>query len=258
MGREATITFEQVAAAAEALQGAGAKPTSRAVRECLGNTGSMGTVNKLLQAWRAGLQRQAADPAVPASVQRAILAFVGQELAGATAALTAELAEQRQESADLAADNERQAADLAQQQGALAALHAELAMLQGRLAQMEAESAMLRVELDKERQGRVAAEREAAIQAAQLAAERERAGEHAARAAQAERQAQSTTQALASANIAIQAGQARLESAARELEDAKQAAAEARAAARRSGEEAAELRGKLAAAAPAVWQRSNK
>ena len=53
MGREATITYEQVAAAADAMKVAGGKPTSRGIRERLGNTGSMGTVNKLLQAWKA-------------------------------------------------------------------------------------------------------------------------------------------------------------------------------------------------------------
>ena len=53
MGREATISYEQVAAAADAMKVAGGKPTTRGIRERLGNTGSMGTVNKLLQAWKA-------------------------------------------------------------------------------------------------------------------------------------------------------------------------------------------------------------
>ena len=42
-----------VAPAADAMKVAGGKPTSRGIRERLGNTGSMGTVNKLLQAWKA-------------------------------------------------------------------------------------------------------------------------------------------------------------------------------------------------------------
>ena len=48
MGRELTITFEQVAAVADTMKTNGIKPTSRSVRERLGNTGSMGTVNKFL------------------------------------------------------------------------------------------------------------------------------------------------------------------------------------------------------------------
>lgn len=73
MGREATITYEQVAAAADAMKVAGSKPTSRAIRERLGNTGSMGTVNKLLQDWRAGQERRIGNALVLlATLQRAI------------------------------------------------------------------------------------------------------------------------------------------------------------------------------------------
>jgi len=53
MGREATISYEQVAAAADTMKAAGSKPTSRAIRERIGNIGSMGTINRHLQAWRA-------------------------------------------------------------------------------------------------------------------------------------------------------------------------------------------------------------
>ncbi|WP_343878783.1 DNA-binding protein, partial [Cupriavidus pauculus] len=50
MAREG-ITFEQVAAAADALVGEGQQPTIRAIRERLG-TGSPNTVHKHLTAWR--------------------------------------------------------------------------------------------------------------------------------------------------------------------------------------------------------------
>ena len=51
MAREG-VTFEQVAAAADALVGAGQQPTIRAVREKLGDTGSPNTIHKLLAKWR--------------------------------------------------------------------------------------------------------------------------------------------------------------------------------------------------------------
>ena len=213
MGREATITYEQVAAAADAMKVAGSKPTSRAIRERLGNTGSMGTVNKLLQDWRAGQERRIAHALVlPATLQRAILEFMDQELTGAKATLEAELAEQQQEAADLATENERQAGDIEDKAEAVTALQAELANLQGRMAQMdvdlgaarldgererkaaeaartelaksllkleamprlEADLASLRLELDKERQGRVVAEQQAAVLGAKLEAAIER------------------------------------------------------------------------------------
>ena len=213
MGREATITYEQVAAAADAMKVAGSKPTSRAIRERLGNTGSMGTVNKLLQAWKVGQERQIAHAlALPAPLQRAILEFMDQELSGAKATLEAELAEQQQEATDLAMENERQASDIEDKAETVTVLQAELANLQGRMAHMEvdldaarldgerernaaeaartelaksllrleamprleADLATLRLELDKERQGRVVAEQQAAVLGAKLEAALER------------------------------------------------------------------------------------
>jgi len=65
MGREAAVTPEQVHDAADAIKAEGGKPTLRSVRERLG-TGSMGTINKYLQGWKAGQERQqAAEPAIP-------------------------------------------------------------------------------------------------------------------------------------------------------------------------------------------------
>ena len=97
MGREATITAEQVNAAADGMKADGIKPTSRAIRERLGNTGSMGTINKLLQRWKSGQERQAATAlTLPPMLQRAVLEFMDQELTAARAALEAELADQQQ------------------------------------------------------------------------------------------------------------------------------------------------------------------
>jgi chromosome segregation ATPase len=214
MGREATISYEQVAAAADTMKATGSKPTSRAIRERLGNIGSFGTINRHLQAWRAGQERQIASAlALPAALQRSILDFMGQELASAKAALETDLAEQQQEAADLATENERQAADIEDKADTLTALHAELATLQGRLGQMqtdlaaakddadrerqaaeaartelaksllrleamprlETDLAALRAELDKERQGRVSAEQQAAVLTAKLEAATDRA-----------------------------------------------------------------------------------
>ncbi|MFP3733210.1 DNA-binding protein, partial [Bacillus sp. SIMBA_006] len=75
---------------ADAMKADGIKPTSRAVRERLGNTGSMGTINKLLQHWKAGQERQAtASLTLPPALQKAVLDFMDQELAAARATLEA-------------------------------------------------------------------------------------------------------------------------------------------------------------------------
>ena len=114
MARESTITLEQVAAAAAELIASGAKPTLRAVRESLG-TGSMGTIARMLQAWKGSQERTAvAELALPPALQRAILDFMQSELAAARAPLVAELADTQATAADLAAENERQTDDLAE------------------------------------------------------------------------------------------------------------------------------------------------
>ena len=296
MVREATITYELVVAAAASMKVAGGKPTSRGIRERLGNTGSMGTVNKLLQAWKAAQERQvSAALSLPPVLQRAILDFLGQELSQAKAALKAELAEQQQEAADLAAENERQGADIEDKNDAAVALQANLATLQGRLNQieidlatarndalrereaaeaarielakallrleamprLEADLGALRVDLDKERQGRVAAEQQAAVLGAKLEGANERTGKAEAAAIEAAAQARKHGEAVFAeaakveaakntiANLTgkLEAMQAQIERQAAELDAVQRGAA-------KPSEDPAELRGKPATRPP--------
>lgn len=207
MGREATITPDQVHAIADAIRAEGGKPTLRAVRERLG-TGSMGTVSKHLQQWKAGQERHAAtELALPPALQRAVLDFMATELAAARAPLEAELADQQQTAGDLATENERQATTIENQAGELEALAADKAAAEGKAEQLavdlatakeetvrerqaaeqartelakamlrleamprlEADLAAIRAELAKERQGRIDAEQQAAVLTAQKA-----------------------------------------------------------------------------------------
>lgn len=210
MAREATITQEQVNAAAEALRAAGTKPTVRAVRERLGNTGSQATVMRMLDAWKRQQVQVAETPVtLPAALQVALADYVGQAVAEGKAALAAELAEQQQISADLALESERlgttierleqeldaairereavagRAAQLEvdlgrargeaeQERGAAEIARTELAKTQLRLEAMprlEAEMQTLREALEYERTARVAAEQGAAVAAARLEGE---------------------------------------------------------------------------------------
>lgn len=287
MGREATISYEQVAAAADTMKATGSKPTSRAIRERIGNIGSMGTINKHLQAWRFGQERQIADAlALPPTVQRSILDFMGQELASAKAALESDLAEQQQEAADLATENERQAADIEDKADALTTLHAELATLQGRLGQMEtdlaaakedadrerkaaeaarielakallrleamprleADLATLRAELDKERQGRVSAEQQAAVLAAKLEAMSDRTAKAEAAVIEATAQANKNgeTVFLEAAKSTIANLTGKLDTMQAQIQRQVNELDAARQEAKKASEEAAELRGKRA------------
>lgn len=138
------ITFEQVAAVADALMGEGQQPTIRAVRERLGDTGSPNTIHKHLTAWREARPvavavvaelPQVLTMAIAAEIERAASQARGEiegrlvqaqaeaaELAGAGEVLEAErdaLADQvtalTTERDTLAGKAEQQAADLAEQ-----------------------------------------------------------------------------------------------------------------------------------------------
>lgn len=206
MVREATITQEEVNAAADSIRGAGNKPTARAVREVLGR-GSMATVLRLLQNWQAGQGRAPDTPVVlPLGLQRALVDFIAQEVAAAKLTLEQDLVAAQQAQKDLITENEAQAADLDGIQTTLEELQAEHSQLEGRYAQLttdfeearqttethrqaaetarteiaklqlrmegvprlEAKLAKLKTDLDAERAARVSADQTAAVATAKL------------------------------------------------------------------------------------------
>lgn len=127
IGREVKVTAEQVNIAAEALKADGVKVTARALRERMGNIGCLGTISKLWQRKKAGMQRQvAAVSDLSPVLQRAILDFVGQEVSATSSVLEAEMAEHMQEASDLATENERQLEVIENQLGELESLKEEL------------------------------------------------------------------------------------------------------------------------------------
>lgn len=153
MGREATVTVEQVHATANALHAEGIKPTLRLVRERLG-TGSMGTINSFLQRWRSGQQLEQSQPLVmPPVLQRAILDFMGSEIAAAKGALEGQITEQRQELSDLAAENMRQAEVIEHLQVDMELLATEKSAIAGRAEQLLADLATAKEEASRERHG---------------------------------------------------------------------------------------------------------
>lgn len=285
MARESTITLDQVVAAADSIKALGGKPTARAVREALG-TGSMATVLKLLQQWQDRQMRTPESPmALPVGLQRALVDFIGQEVAGAKADLQADLVDARQANADLIAESERQASTIEIQAEALESVQVDRAGLSGRLAQVESDLAKSGDDVAAERQAAEHARIELAkaqlrLEAvprieseiekvrAELLETRAKAAElheaaavataklEAAEAARTKAETQievaaareaATAKALENERVSVQACQARLESAARELAAAGASVTKARAEAKRSSEEAAELRGQLAA-----------
>lgn len=152
MPREATISYDQVAATADAIKAEGGRPNSRNIRERLGQ-GSMGTIHKLLTQWQTGQARHIdATLTLPPPLQRSILDFMSQELASARATLEAELVEAQMAASDLATENERQASHLEALQNAIDELQDDASTVKGQLAQMEKDLAEARDESGRERQ----------------------------------------------------------------------------------------------------------
>ncbi len=158
MAREPTITFEQVAAAADALKGQGVRPTARAIRDTLG-TGSMATILKFLQQWQGTQVRQSQtiDDTIDPSIARAISNQIAAKVQEATADATVRLADLQGEADTLIAENERQAADLETANADRAALVEKLATLSGTVAQLEADAKRTAADLATERQSSEAA-----------------------------------------------------------------------------------------------------
>lgn len=151
MGREASITFEQVASVADQIQReTGKKPTTRAVRELLGS-GSLGTIVKFLQQWQAGQARtsdQVIDDALDPAIGRSIVNAIGERVKKATGEATSRIADLQVEISDLAKENERQAEEIEDLLRKVNELESSLANSTGRMSQLEAELSHVRAERD--------------------------------------------------------------------------------------------------------------
>lgn len=152
MVREATITQEQVNAAANALRAAGNKPTVRAVRKELGDVGSQATVMRMLGVWKANqVQVPEAPLELPAPLQRVLVDYLGQLVAQEKQELSAELAEQQQVNTDLGMENERLLSQVAALEAELAACQSERDLLAGRVQQQESDLQLARDDAEQER-----------------------------------------------------------------------------------------------------------
>ena len=133
------ITFEQVAAVADAIAARGDRPTLRGVRAELGS-GSMGTIQKHLAAWQ-GQRRQivTSTATLPTEIQRVILSEIEREVDAARAELEADLAATKGDRDALADDNEAQAEQIEQQTARLDEIEATSQQQAGRIAQLESD-----------------------------------------------------------------------------------------------------------------------
>jgi colicin import membrane protein len=287
MPRAATITQDQVNAIANQLNAKGIKPTVRLVIAEHGS-GSQGTVHPMLKNWERGNRPATEGVTLSPVLVRMLQEHFTQEVAHATAEVRVQLADSEEAAGDLARENKAQANLLEQREEEIGKLtdgaaamqgrfdqlerelvaaqeeaarlrgdaehaHTELAKAQMRLDAMprlEADLAAARAECDSERQVRIAAERDAAVGAAQRDSLAARVEEDKTRiealeaqlAAGAERERRQAAD-LTSTRVAVEAGNARLEQADRTIASLKTDLTQARASERAAVEAAAELRG---------------
>ena len=241
MAREG-ITFEQVAAAADDLVGQGKQPTIKAIREALG-TGSPNTVHRHLATWREGRpQAVVTASALPASLTAVIAAEIERAAAQARAEIEARLVQAQAEAADLSGAGEALEAERDALVEQVAALTTERDTLAGKAAQQAADIAAQVLQIEREQAAAEAARLEVATARVKIEAQSEQAAELVRLRAALDSSQQVRQQAEQQAAVLaakLEATIDRLESAAREIEDA-------RAAAKKAGEEAAELRGRFA------------
>jgi chromosome segregation ATPase len=161
MGRSG-ITYDQVAAAADALFSETGKATLKDVRERLG-TGGMGTIHKHLTAWNANRPK---DPApqieMPADMARSFSAWVTQASTAARADAEERLVTAQAEAQELARAGEQLEAERDALLDQITSLTTERDQAQGAATERAAEIERLGKEVERERQLAGAAQVEAA------------------------------------------------------------------------------------------------
>ena len=152
MGRESSITLEQVSTIANEIKTSGGKATSRAVRDALGS-GSMATICKLLAQWQASQERksEAIDDSLSQAVAKAISNDIASKVQSAIADATSRLADLQSEHDLLITENEKQTADLEYLVNSLASEKEQNSKFAGRVQQLEADAMLISTKLDRER-----------------------------------------------------------------------------------------------------------
>jgi uncharacterized coiled-coil protein SlyX len=168
------VSYEDVAAAAEAFVAAGDRPTLRKVRDKLG-TGSLGTIQKHLSTWQASrVPVEIPRVALSAGLTEALLDEIARHLQAAKEESSLELGEARAARDELAEELERKVGQLestvASQEGTIAQLRADAAAMAKRIAQVTRELGRAELKLEQvgplkdtvvDLQGRLQAEQQA-------------------------------------------------------------------------------------------------
>jgi chromosome segregation ATPase len=281
------ITFEQVAAVADAMLGNGQQPTINGVRDRIG-TGSPNTIHKHLLIWRAARpQTIAATPELPANLATAIATEIERATANARSEVEDKLVQSQAEAVELAnagevleaerdelfeqvveltthrdtlaGKAEQQAVDIEaleervkREQQAAEFARVELAKAQlkiesgtEKLVDQNQEIERLRATLEVESKARIAAEQVAAVLTAKLESMTERVTKAEAKVDKLDQQQRELTKELSIASNQVTSQQLALDTSGRELESARKQIKDAKQEAKVAEEKVAELTGRL-------------
>lgn len=156
------LTPEQIVSAVDTLKQRGQTPTLRAIRELLG-TGSLGTISRILRTLPAKGPLELPRAPLPSEVLRVLEdAFAGQERDLRSASEAERLKEQRQIE-ELEADNRRLESRIVSLTENGRQLAEELQKGEGRIAEIRLHSETLERALDREREERIRAEKQASV-----------------------------------------------------------------------------------------------
>ena len=152
------ITYEQVAAVADAIMAEGQQPTIRSVRERLRNTGSPNTIHKHLTTWAEARPVAAmAAPELPRALVTAFAAEIDRAASQARAEVEARLVHAQAEAADLAAAGEVLEGERDELLEQVASLTSERDTLAGKAEQQAADLAEQSMRVEREQQAAEAA-----------------------------------------------------------------------------------------------------
>ena len=172
------ISYDQVAAAADALVGAGQKPSIRNVREALGNTGSPNTVHRHLTEWRAAQPvAQGAAYELPADLVNSFGRELARGAAAARAEVEADLVQAQAEAAELAATGEALEVERDELTAQVAALTTERDQAQATADERAQEIARLAEQVQREQQAAEGARVELATARLKIEQQAEQVGE---------------------------------------------------------------------------------
>lgn len=165
MGREATITFNDVAIAANKIMTGGGKPTVRSVREELGS-GSQATVHAHFKQWQIDQESHEQvinDSLMDPVITRAINLLIASKVKEATENITSKWIEEQANCEAVIKDYELQASELESTVDALREMENQYATLSGRAELYEFEAKRLNTELENERKAGEVARTELAV-----------------------------------------------------------------------------------------------